>query len=75
VASIEAQHERLWIEERDAWLEYLETTRDARSTLNHFSYEAVEPWAWDRLSSRLGGITKRLKRLEHREERLERRSA
>jgi hypothetical protein len=50
--------------EVDVWAEYLDTTRTASSPLNHFAYEEVEPWAWQRLTKHLGKIEKNRRRLE-----------
>ncbi len=47
--------ELLRIEEQDAWLEYLERTRDQPPA----RYREVEPWAWARLSQRLKTIRAR----------------
>jgi len=47
-------------EELSAWSEYLTATRyqpEAR-------YDEVEPWAWERLRSRLRAVTARRHRLE-----------
>jgi hypothetical protein len=42
-------------EERGAWNDYLESTRD----LSGDKYAEVEPWAWKRLQALLRGIAKR----------------
>jgi hypothetical protein len=56
--------ELLIIEEADAWFEYLEATRGQRPT----NYDAVEGWAWSRLTSKLKIIVKRRKSLEQQYE-------
>ncbi len=43
--------EALAIEEADAWFEYLEAIRSHSANER---YDEVEPWAWARLSQRLG---------------------
>jgi hypothetical protein len=60
VAGGREAHERLLIEEADAWFEYLETTR-AQSALR---YKEVEPWAWARLTQRLRAIKTRRAKLK-----------
>ena len=52
-------HELLLIEESDAWLEYLETTRGQSAA----RYGELEPWAWARLSQRLRAIRTRRAKL------------
>ncbi len=52
-------HELLFIEEADAWFEYLETTRETTAV----RYAEIEPWAWARLSQRLRLIRRRRARL------------
>ena len=47
--------ELLFIEEADAWFEYLEATR-AQTPMR---YQELEPWAWARLSQRLRAIRTR----------------
>jgi hypothetical protein len=57
-----AKHEAeelLLIEEADAWFEYLEATR-AQSEVR---YQALEPWAWARLSQRLRAVRARRAKL------------
>ena len=50
--------ELLFIEEADAWFEYLAATRGQ----SEVRYGEIEPWAWARLSQRLRAIrTKRTK--------------
>ena len=44
--------ELLFIEEADAWFEYLEATRGQTAT----RYREVEPWAWARLTQRMRAI-------------------
>jgi hypothetical protein len=51
--------ELLQIEEADAWLEYLEATRNQAAT----RYMEIEPWAWARLNQRLRAIRARRARL------------
>jgi hypothetical protein len=48
-------HELLLMEEADAWLEYLDTTRGQSAQ----RYGEVEPWAWARLAQRLRAIRAR----------------
>ncbi len=43
--------EALAIEEADSWFEYLEAIRSHSASER---YDEVEPWAWARLSQRLG---------------------
>jgi hypothetical protein len=45
--------EALAIEEADAWFEYLEAVRVHAAGGR---YDEVEPWAWARLSQRLGNV-------------------
>ena len=52
-------HELLFIEEADAWFEYLEATRHQSPA----RYREVEPWAWARLSQRRRAIKARRARL------------
>jgi hypothetical protein len=52
-------HEILLIEEADAWFEYLEAIRGQTVV----RYAEIEPWAWVRLSQRLGAIDARRARL------------
>ena len=58
MAAIHEAEELLFIEEADAWFEYLEATRNQ----SQIRYVEVEPWAWARLNQRLRGIgTRRAK--------------
>lgn len=50
---------RLAVQERDAWLEYLEVTRGVLPE----SYPDVEPWAWARLGTTLRAIRRERRRL------------
>lgn len=50
---------RALLEAADAWLEYLDDTRDTIGP----SYGEVEPWAWARLETRLDQIAARYERL------------
>lgn len=59
MASVGYTEELLQIEEADAWLEYLETTRAQSET----RYAELEPWAWVQLSQRLRSVRRRLDRL------------
>ena len=52
-------HELLWIEEADAWFEYLEAIRGQSA----HRYVEVEPWAWSRLAQRLRAIRTRRAKL------------
>ena len=52
-------HELLQLEEADAWLEYLETTRGQ----SQGRYRELEPWAWARLAQRLRAIGARRAKL------------
>jgi hypothetical protein len=52
-------HELLFIEEADAWFEYLEATRHQ----SQVRYQEVEPWAWARLSQRRRAIKARRAKL------------
>lgn len=49
----------LWIEECDAWYEYLETTQGQAPA----RYREVETWAWARLQQRLRAINSRKAKL------------
>jgi hypothetical protein len=44
--------ELLFIEEADAWFEYLEATRGQTA----LRYRELEPWAWARLNQRLRAV-------------------
>src|SRR5213592_125651 len=45
----EQAHELLWMEEADAWFEYLDSVRGQSAV----RYLEVEPWAWARLAQTL----------------------
>lgn len=49
----------LWIEECDAWYEYLEATQGQPEV----RYREVEGWAWARLQQRLRAIATRRAKL------------
>jgi hypothetical protein len=51
--------ELLFIEEADAWFEYLEATREQ----SPLKYEEVESWAWSRLTQRLRAVRTRRAKL------------
>ena len=53
--------QELFIEEADAWFEYLEVTRSQIATGR---YSEVEPWAWARLAQRLRAVQRERDRLE-----------
>ena len=53
----------LLVETADAWFEYGEACRQAR-TGETLRYEEVEPWAWNRLQQRLRAIATRRRKLE-----------
>jgi hypothetical protein len=55
----EQAHELLWMEEADAWFEYLDSVRGQSAV----RYLEVEPWAWARLSQRLRAIRARRAKL------------
>ncbi|MBA2462178.1 MAG: hypothetical protein H0V45_10520 [Actinobacteria bacterium] len=52
-------YELLFIEEADAWFEYLAATRGQTAV----RYLELEPWAWARLSQRLRAIRTRRTKL------------
>jgi hypothetical protein len=53
IEDIRGAHEALAIEEADAWFEYLEAVRQHGWSGR---YDEVEPWAWARLTQRLGEV-------------------
>ena len=58
--SVREAEELLEIEEADAWVEYLEATRNPSVT----RYREVEPWAWARLNQRLRALGARRAKLK-----------
>lgn len=52
----------LALEESDAWMEYREGCRKARSG-GEGRYDAVEPWLWSKLQQRLRAVAARRKKL------------
>ena len=52
--------QELFIEEADAWFEYLEVTRSQIATGR---YSEVEPWVWARLTQRLRAVERKRDRL------------
>ena len=57
-------YELLWIEEADAWFEYVDATRLEVGG----RYAEIEPWAWSRLQQRLRTLEVRRARLSARDE-------
>jgi hypothetical protein len=56
------EHERLQLEEADAWLEYLHAIRETKTS--GAEYSDVEPWAWAQLQAKRRAIGTRRRKLE-----------
>jgi len=56
INDVQSVEEELALEEADAWFEYLEATQAQAGTAR---YSEIEPWAWARLSQRLGTVARK----------------